>query len=70
MKNILYFHPDDIAKFDIERYAMSLNKYAKIDQVEIEQALKQLDNYENLHVSRLVELGAALIAKNKDEFKL
>ena len=67
MKNILYFHPDDITKFDIERYAMSLNKYAKIDQDEIEQALKQLDNYENLHVSRLVELGAALIAKNKDE---
>ena len=67
MKNILYFHPDDIVKFDIERYATSLNKFAKIDRAEIEQAIKQFDNFENLHVSRLVELGAALIAKNKNE---
>lgn len=67
MKNILYFHPDDIVKFDIERYATSLNKFATIDRAEIEQAIKQFDNFENLHVSRLVELGAALIAKNKNE---
>jgi hypothetical protein len=67
MKNILYFHPDDIGKFDIERYATSLNKFATIDRAEIEQAIKQFDNFENLHVSRLVELGAALIAKNRNE---
>ncbi|MBR0133687.1 hypothetical protein IJM16_00255 [Candidatus Saccharibacteria bacterium] len=30
-------------------------------------ALKELDNYENLHVSRLVETGALLIAKNGSE---
>ncbi len=69
MKNILYFQPSDATKFDIERYAKSLNQYAKISSDEIEKALKQFDCFENLHVSRLVELGAALIAKNANEDK-
>ena len=69
MKNILYFQPSDATKFDIERYAKSLNSYAKISTEEIKAALAQFDCFENLHVSRLVELGAALIAKNANEDK-
>jgi len=69
MKNILYFQPSDATKFDIERYAKSLNSYAKISTEEIEAALAQFDCFENLHVSRLVELGTALIAKNANEDK-
>ncbi len=64
MKNIIYFDASDATKFDLERYAKSLNSYAKVSKKDIEAALKELDNYENLHVSRLVETGAALIAKN------
>ena len=66
MKNIIYFDASDAVKFDLDRFAKSLNTYAKVPKSEIEVALKELDNFENLHVSRLVETGAALIAKNSD----
>ena len=66
MKNIIYFDASDAQKFDLERYAKSLNSYAKVSKADIQAALKDLENYENLHVSRLVETGAALIAKNSD----
>ena len=66
MKNIIYFKPSDAMQFDFDRFKKSLNSYAKISADEIEAVLKNFDNYENLHVSRLVEAGAALIEKNSD----
>ena len=66
MKNIIYFDANDAEKFDFARFEKSLNRYAKVSHKDIEVALKDLDNYENLHVSRLVETGAALIAKSSD----
>ncbi len=66
MKNIIYFDANDAEKFDLDRFEKSLNRYAKVSRKDIEVALKDLDNYENLHVSRLVETGAALIAKSSD----
>ncbi len=67
MKNIIYFEPSDATKFDFERFEKSLNNYAKVPADEIKEVLKQFDQYENLHVSRLVEAGVALIAKNGSE---
>ena len=67
MKNIIYRQPSDAEKFDFNRYKKSLNNYAKISDKDIRTALESLDCYENLHVSRLIELGAQLIAKNSDE---
>lgn len=64
MKNILYFEPSDATKFDFERFKKSLNNYAKVSKEDIQKALESVDGFENLHVSRLVELGAALIEKN------
>ena len=69
MKNIIYFNSTDAKKFDFERYAKSLNSYAKISDADLKAALKSLDTYENLHVSRLVELGAVLINKFGSEAK-
>ena len=66
MKNIIYFDASDAQKFDFDRFKQSLNSYAKVSDEDIKVALKDLENYENLHVSRLVETGAALIAKNSD----
>ena len=66
MKNIIYFDASDAQKFDFDRFKKAINSYAKVSDDEIKAALKDLDNYENLHVSRLVETGAALIAKNSD----
>ncbi len=68
MKNIIYFSPDDATKFDLERFSKSLARYAKVPKEAIEEALKPLAQYENLHVSRLVEAGVGLIEKfGKDE---
>ena len=67
MKNIIYFNQDDAEKFDYDRFKKSLNDYAKVPDADIKAALKTLDQYENLHVSRLVETGALLIAKDGNE---
>ena len=66
MKNIIYFNSSDATKFDFDRFKKSLNNYAKVSKEDIENALKTLDGFENLHVSRLVEAGTALIEKNSD----
>ena len=66
MKNILYFEPSDVTKFDFERFKKSLNEYTDVSDRDIKDSLKIFDDFENLHVSRLVELGAALIEKNSD----
>ncbi len=63
MKNIIYFSPDDATKFDFERFLASINNYAKVPAEAVKEALKSLAQYENLHVSRLVETGVALIAQ-------
>ena len=66
MKNIIYFNSSDATKFDFNRFKKSLDSYAKVPKEDIENALKTLDNFENLHVSRLVELGTAIIEKCGD----
>lgn len=67
MKNIIYHEPNDATRFDFERFANSLNAYAKVPEAEIREALKTVDQYENMHASVLVELGVSLLAKNGDE---
>ena len=67
MKNIIYKSPADATKFDFKRYEKSLSGYAKISKQDIEKALKTVDQYENMHVSVLVELGVQLIANASDE---
>lgn len=69
MKNIIYNKPEDATKFDFERYKKSLNQYAKISDDEIKKALNTVDQYENMHVSVLVELGVSLIEKFGDDKK-
>ena len=61
MKNIVYFESQDIEKFDIDRFENSLKQYANIPRDAIKEALKEVDQYETLHVSRLVEIGTSLI---------
>ena len=63
MKNIVYFAPSDIVKFDFDRFEKSLNTYAAVPKEEIETVLKDLDEYETLHVSRLVKAGVQLLDK-------
>ena len=67
MKNILYFEPSDKTPFDLARFKKSLNNYAKVSDAAIEAGLETVNEYENLHVSRLVELGAQLLIAAGDE---
>ncbi|MBR5669783.1 hypothetical protein IKX12_01755 [Candidatus Saccharibacteria bacterium] len=67
MKNILYFEPSDKTPFDLDRFKKSLNKYAKVSDADIATGLQTVSEYENLHVSRLVELGAQLLIAAGDE---
>lgn len=69
MKNIVYFSPNDVEKFDFERFKNSLNSYAEIPEAEIKTALKKLDSYETAHVSLLIKIGVALIEKFGSEEK-
>lgn len=66
MKNIVYFEPSDKTAFDLDRFKKSLNSYAKVEAKDIEAGLKTLDHYENLHVSRLVELGTQLLVRSDE----
>lgn len=61
MKNIIYKSLEDATKFDLSRYKKSLDKYANISTEKIEDALKTVDRYENMHVSVLVELGFSIL---------
>lgn len=67
MKNIIYFEPSDKTKFDLDRFAKSLNSYAKVPKTAVKEAVDMLDNYENMHVSLLVETGVKLLEKYGDE---
>lgn len=67
MKNIIYFDPSDKTKFDFDRFLTSLNSYAKVPKNAAKEALAALDNYENMHVSLLVEAGVKLLEKYGSE---
>ena len=67
MKKIIYKNPNDATNFDIKRFTKSLNRYAKISEKEIKEALADFDQYETMHVSCLVEVGMRLISEKKDE---
>ena len=67
MKKIIYKNPNDVENFSLSRYTKSLNKYAKISEKEVKEALKEFDQYETMHVSCLVEAGIKLIEKHADE---
>lgn len=69
MKKIVYGSPNEVENFDLERFVKSINKYAKVSKKDAEEALKEFDQYETMHVSCLVEAGIKLIEKSAGEAK-
>ncbi len=67
MKNIVYFEPSDAEKFDAARFEKSLREYANVPSEKIAEALKSVEEFETLHVSRLVKIGVELVAEFGDE---
>ena len=67
MKKIIYRNPQEIENFDLKRFEKSISRYAKVSEKEVKEALKEFDQYENMHVSCLVEVGMKLIAEKAGE---
>ena len=61
MKKIIYKNPNDAENFSLTRFVKSLNKYAKVSEKDVKNALKEFDQYETMHVSCLVEAGIRAI---------
>ena len=69
MKKIIYKNQNDAENYDTKRFVKSLNKYAKISEKEVSEALKDFDQYETMHVSCLVEVGMKLISEKAGDKK-
>ena len=69
MKKIIYKNQNDAENYDKKRFVKSLNKYAKVSEQEVEEALKDFDQYETMHVSCLVEVGLKLITEKAGDKK-
>ena len=69
MKKIIYHNANEVENFDIKRFVASLNRFAKVSEKEVKEALAEFDQYEDMHVSCLVEAGAKLINKKAGEEK-
>lgn len=67
MKKIVYKSPEQVENFSLSRFVESLDKYAKISEKEVKEALKDFDQYETMHVSCLVEVGTKLIEEKAGE---
>ena len=67
MKKIIYRNPEDAENFDIKRFVKSINRYAKVSEKEVTEALADFEQYETMHVSCLVEVGTKLIAEKEGE---
>ena len=67
MKKIIYRNPNEVENFDMKRFLKSLAKYAKVTEKEAVKALAEFDQYENLHVSCLVEAGMKLLNEKAGE---
>ena len=67
MKNIIYRNPSDAENFDIKRFVKSLERYAKVTEKDVKNALADFNHYDTLHVSCLVEVGTRLIASKADQ---
>lgn len=67
MKKIIYRNQNEVENFDMKRFLKSLERYAKVSEKEAKEALADFDQYETMHVSCLVEVGAKLIEKKAGE---
>ena len=67
MKNIVYRNPNDLQSFELKKFVKSINKYAKVSEKEVTEALEKFASYDTLHVSCLVEVGTELIGEKADK---
>lgn len=64
---IIYKSENDATEFDMQRYLKSLNKYGKVTEKQVKEALKEYEGYDVLHSSVLVEKGYGLLPEDSKE---
>ena len=63
MKKIIYRNANEVENFDLKRFVKSISRYAKVSEKDVKEALMDFEQYENMHVSCLVEIGMKLIGE-------
>ena len=70
MKKIIYKNANEIENFDLKRFIKSISRYAKVSEKEVKEALTDFEQYENMHVSCLVEVGMKLIGEKAGDLAM
>lgn len=65
---ILFNKPSETEKFDKEKFLNSLKQFGEFDSKIVDEGLKELSQFPELHYSRLIELGIKSL-KNDDDAK-
>ena len=66
---ILFNKPSETEKFDKEKFLNSLKQFGEFDSKIIDEGLKELSQFPELHYSRLIELGIKSFKNNEDAKK-
>ena len=66
---ILFNKPSETEKFDKEKFLNSLRQFGKFDSKIVDEGLKELSQFPELHYSRLIELGIKSFKNNEDAKK-
>ena len=66
---ILFNKPSETEKFDKEKFLNSLRQFGEFDSKIVEEGLKELSRFPELHYSRLIELGIKSFKNNEDAKK-
>ena len=63
------FKENEIEKFDKEKFLNSLKQFGEFDSKIVDEGLKELSQFPELHYSRLIELGIKSFKNNEDAKK-
>ena len=66
---ILFNKPSETEKFDKEKFLNSLRQFGEFDSKIVDEGLKELSRFPELHYSRLIELGIKSFKNNEDAKK-
>ena len=66
---ILFNKPSETEKFDKEKFLNSLKQFGEFDSKIVDEGLKELSQFPELHYARLIELGIKSFKNNEDAKK-
>lgn len=66
---ILFNKPSETEKFNKEKFLSSLRQFGEFDSKIVDEGLKELSQFPELHYSRLIELGIKSFKNNEDAKK-